>query len=311
MHLVHIHEYILLDMSNNTIFNPNQFTSSNNIRRRQVEETVVEEADTSSTLGRRQGVIAGGSRHPVPADETKPRHRTSRCRFLRRRVAYLPVYRRCPPSGPVIYILPNMSNNTLFNHNQLPSLNNIIRRQVEEPAVEVDMSRSTLLERIVNMEQFGKVIRFVVVVVTQMSGSTGKRKNISLGLFGAIFAVCAMELWVMPYCKVKWKVIMFRIASHSTMLLALYLALCILKPEWLSQCRFVIVCITAIACTCSYELYVTRQNASALYQDIKTKFTWCCEKGVLVINYVIDKVLKPIRKDQPSPTSALDPHASV
>nr|GFA40222.1 RNA-directed DNA polymerase, eukaryota, reverse transcriptase zinc-binding domain protein [Tanacetum cinerariifolium] len=76
-----------------------QFTSSNTISR-QVEETLVEEVDTSSTLGRRHGVLAGGSCHPGPTDETAPRHRTSRCPFLRRRVAYLPVYHRCPPSRP-------------------------------------------------------------------------------------------------------------------------------------------------------------------------------------------------------------------
>ncbi|GKD11108.1 hypothetical protein Tco_1190793 [Tanacetum coccineum] len=94
------------------------------------------------------------------------------------------------------------------------SSNSIIRRQVEEPVVEVDMS-STLLGRVLNMEQIGKVIGFVVVVVTQMSGSSKNLKNHSLCLLGAILVVYAMKLWVMPACKVKWKVMMFEIASMS------------------------------------------------------------------------------------------------
>ncbi|GKE43550.1 hypothetical protein Tco_1470834, partial [Tanacetum coccineum] len=160
-----------------------------------------------------------------------------------------------------------------------------------------------------NMEQFEKFIEIWVVVVTQMYESSEKLKNLSLCFLGAIFAIYVMELWVMPSCKVEWKVIIFRIASNSTKLLCFYLLLCILKSEWLSWCGFVVVFIIATACTCSDELNVTSQNATALYQDIKTKFTWCCEKSVLVINYVIDKVLKHL-KGQASPASA-PPRASV
>ncbi|GJY74458.1 hypothetical protein Tco_0478889 [Tanacetum coccineum] len=160
------------------------------------------------------------------------------------------------------------------------------------------------------MEQFEKFIEIWVVVVTQMYESSEKLKNLSLCFLGAIFAIYVMELWVMPSCKVEWKVIIFRIASNSTKLLSFYLLLCILKSEWLSWCGFVVVFVIATACTCSDELNVTTsENATALYQDIKTKFTWCCEKSVLVINYVIDKVSKHL-KDQASPASA-PPRASV
>ncbi|GJU29182.1 hypothetical protein Tco_1172771 [Tanacetum coccineum] len=197
------------------------------------------------------------------------------------------------------------SEGVVTNHPQIEfTISNSIRsRQVEETVVEEVDTSSTLQERVLNMEQFEKVIGLVVVVVTQMSESSEKQKDLSLGLLAAIVAVFAMESWVIPSCKVKWKFII-QIASHTMKLLAFYIALCILKPEWFSRCRFVIVCIIAIAYTCFDELNVTSQNASALYQDIKTKFTWCCEKGVLVINYMIDKVLKLIRKDQASPASA-------
>nr|GEZ21377.1 hypothetical protein [Tanacetum cinerariifolium] len=133
------------------------------------------------------------------------------------------------------------------------------------------------------MEQFEKVIGFVVVVVTQMSGSFKKQRNICLGLLAAILAVYVMEHRVMTR-----KVIIFGIALNFAKLLCFYLLLCILKPKWLSWYGFVIVCIIATAYTFSNEL--------------KTKFTWCCEKGNRVINYVIDKVSKPL-KDHASPAT--------
>ncbi|GJZ81844.1 hypothetical protein Tco_0646838, partial [Tanacetum coccineum] len=223
-------------------------------------------------FSRAAGVPAGGSRHPGLADEVAPqRHRISRHRVRRR---------RRQPSAP------------------------FTRRQVEEPAVEVDPSR-TLLGRFLNMEHYERLKGIGLLVATQMSESSEKLKNLSLYLLGAIFAVYAMELCVMP----SRNVIISRIASNSTKLLSFYLLLCILKPDWLSSCRFVIVCIIAIACTCFDELNVTSQNASALYQYIKIKLTWCCEKSVMVISYVIDKVLTS-RNDQASPASA-PPHASV
>ncbi|GJY45565.1 hypothetical protein Tco_0434628 [Tanacetum coccineum] len=140
---------------------------------------------------------------------------------------------------------------------------------------------------VLNTEQYGKVIGFVVVVVTQMFGSSEKQRNICLGLLAAILAVYAIEHRVMTR-----KVINFGIAFNSTKVVCFLstVLLCILKPGWLSWCGFVIVCIIANADTCSDKL--------------NTKFTWCCGKGALVINYVIDKVLKPIRKDQASPGSA-------
>ncbi|GKC49916.1 hypothetical protein Tco_1072661, partial [Tanacetum coccineum] len=159
--------------------------------------------------------------------------------------------------------------------------------------------------RFLNMEHYERLKGIGLLVATQMSESSEKLKNLSLYLLGAIFAVYAMELCVMP----SRNVIISRIASNSTKLLSFYLLLCILKPDWLSSCRFVIVCIIAIACTCFDELNVTSQNASALYQYIKIKLTWCCEKSVMVISYVIDKVLTS-RNDQASPASA-PPHASV
>nr|GEW53944.1 hypothetical protein [Tanacetum cinerariifolium] len=214
------------------------------------------------------------------------------------------------PVAPTHHIIhKNSSEGVVTNHTQFKfaSSNDIIRRQVEEAAVKVDSSCT--LGRFLNMEQFGKFIEIGVVIVTQMYGSNEKDKNLSLYLLGAIFAVYVMELWVMPSCKVEWKIIVFRIASNSTKLLSLYLLICILKPEWLSWCRFVVVYIIATGCTCSDELNVTSQNASAVYQDIKTKFTWCFKKCVLVISYMIEKVLTS-RKDQASPASA-PPRASV
>ncbi|GKB52730.1 hypothetical protein Tco_0903483 [Tanacetum coccineum] len=151
------------------------------------------------------------------------------------------------------------------SHTQIKlNSNNIIRRQVEEPVVEVDMS-STLLGRVLNMEQIGKVIGFVVVVVTQMSGSSKNLKNHSLCLLGAILVVYAMKQWVMPYCKVKWKVIRNRFHVYKvTMFLSTY-------------------------------LYAQTRVA---------QLVWVChsimKKGVLVINYVVDKVLNPKCKDQAS-----------
>ncbi|GJW33334.1 hybrid signal transduction histidine kinase M [Tanacetum coccineum] len=119
---------------------------------------------------------------------------------------------------------------------------------------------------------------------SELGRSSEKQKNISLGLLVAIMAVYAMEHWVMTR-----KVIIFRVALNFAKLLCFYLLPCILKPEWLNWYGFVIVWIIATANTCSEEL--------------KTMFTWCYEKGVLVIKYVIDTVLKPIRKDQVSPPS--------
>nr|GEZ28578.1 hypothetical protein [Tanacetum cinerariifolium] len=118
------------------------------------------------------------------------------------------------------------------------------------------------------MEQFEKIIGFVVVVVTQMSGSSEKQRNICLGLLAAILAVYVMEHWVMTR-----KVIIFGISLNFTKLLCFYLLLCILKPEWLSWYRFVIACIIATAYTFSDEL--------------KTKFTWCCEKEEEPANFTL------------------------
>ncbi|GJU63448.1 hypothetical protein Tco_1245283 [Tanacetum coccineum] len=217
-------------------------------------------------LSRAAGVVAGDSRHPRPTDETA----LQRHRILRRRVWR----RRCQPSGPC-YV---KSADVTPLYTKFTGSNNI-RRQVEETP-----------GRFLNMEQFEKFIEIGVVVVTQMSGSSEKLKNLSLCLLGAIFVVYAMELWVMPSCKVKWKVIIFGIASNSTKLLSFYLLLCMLKPEWLSWCGFFVVCIIATAYTCSNEL--------------KTKFTWCCVKGVLVINYVIHKVCKDQASAASAPTRA-------
>nr|GFA51839.1 hypothetical protein [Tanacetum cinerariifolium] len=69
-------------------------------------------------LSRVTRVLAGGSRHSGSADEATPqRHRSLRHRVRRR---------RCQSSAP------------------FTSSNTIIRRQVKEPAVEVDPSRTLL-----------------------------------------------------------------------------------------------------------------------------------------------------------------------
>ncbi|GKD33429.1 hypothetical protein Tco_1248938 [Tanacetum coccineum] len=141
--------------------------------------------------------------------------------------------------------------------------------------------------------------RIAAAVATQMNESSVKQKTRSVIFLVAISAVYAMESWAMSHKddihQAKWKVIVFGIAFSFTKLLSFYVLLSMLKPEWFTWCGFVIVCIIATAYKCSDEL--------------RTKFTWCCQKCVTVINYVIDKVSKPL-KDQASPASA-PPRASV
>ncbi|GKE35331.1 hypothetical protein Tco_1454653 [Tanacetum coccineum] len=187
-------------------------------------------------------------------------------------------------------------NNILFNHKQLTISNSVRRRQDEESFVEEVDTSSTLLERFLNKGHFERYIAYigiVVAVVTQMNGSSEELKTCSVIFLVAISAVYELESWAMSHKydihQAKWKVIIFGIAFNFARLLCFYLLLCILKPQWFTWCGFVIVCIIATTYTYSDEL--------------KTKFTWCYEKGVLVINYVIDKVLKLIRKDQASPAS--------
>ncbi|GJY45564.1 hypothetical protein Tco_0434627 [Tanacetum coccineum] len=176
------------------------------------------------------------------------------------------------------------------------SSNSVSGRQVEVPAVEVDTS-STLQGRFLNKGHFKRYITYIGIaaaVATQMNGSSEKQKTRSVIFLVAISAVYAMESWAMSHKddihQAKWKVTIFGIAFNFTKLLSFYVLLSMLKPEWFTWCGFVIVSIIATAYKCSDEL--------------NTKFTWCYEKGVLVINYVMDKDLEPIRKDQASPASA-------
>ena len=138
-----------------------------------------------------------------------------------------------------------------------------------------------------------KAIAATVVIGAQTKGYSESQTILWVIFLGTVYAVYAMESWAIPRAndiQPKWKVIIFGIAFTFTKLLSFYVLLYMLKPEWFSWWGFVIVFIIITAYKCSDEL--------------KTKFTWCCEKGVLVINYVINKVLKPTRNDQESPASA-------